>query len=118
MAFKLTKAAAEQGHTAAQYNLGSLYFTGDGTAKDADEAVRWYSAAANSGHPEAAFLLANMYQEGEDIGQDFVVAHAWATTAESADYPDAASLKREIEQQMDPSQLSEAKRLYARWQIN
>ena len=117
MAFKWTEAAAQQGHTAAQYNLGSLYFTGDGTEKNIDEAVNWYSAAANGGHPEAAFLLAKMYQEGEGVSQDLILAHAWASTAVNSEHPEALSIKTAVEKRMDAKQLSEAKRLFARWQI-
>ena len=117
MAFKWTKAAAEQGHTAAQYNLGSLYFSGDGTDEDVDQAVRWYSEAAAGGHPEAAYLLAKMYQEGEGVKQDLVLAHAWASSAINSDHPEAVEVKVAVERRMSATQLSEAKRLFARWQI-
>jgi uncharacterized protein len=116
-AFKWTKAAAEQGHTAAQYNLGSLYFSGDGTDEDVDQAVHWYSEAAAGGHPEAAYLLAKMYQEGEGVKQDLVLAHAWASSAINSDHPEAADVKVAVERRMNAAQLSEAKRLFARWQI-
>lgn len=117
MAFKWTEAAAKQGHTAAQYNLGSLYFSGDGARKNIDQAVEWYSAAARGGHPEAAFLLAKMYQEGEGVKQDLVLAHAWASTAVSVEHPEAPAVIKAVERRMNSTQLSDAKRLFARWQI-
>jgi TPR repeat protein len=118
LAFKWTEAAAKQGHSAAQYNLGSLYYSGDGTPEDLDEAINWYSKAAESGHPEAAFLLAKMYQEGEGVTADPVQAHAWASMAISRDHQGAGDIRSDIEAGMDSDQLSQAKRLFARWQIN
>jgi TPR repeat protein len=117
MAFKWTETAALQGHQAAQYNLGSLYYSGDGTDKDLDEAINWYSEAATGGHPEAAFLLAKMYQEGEGVASDSIQAHAWASLAISRDHQKAGDVRSDIEKSMSDDQLSQAKRLFARWQI-
>ena len=118
LAFKWTQAAAKQGHSAAQYNLGSLYYRGDGTTEDLDEAINWYSEAAKGGHPEAAFSLAKMYQEGEGVPADPVQAHAWASMAVSRDHQGAGDFRADIETGMDSDQLSQARRLFARWQIN
>lgn len=117
LAFKWTEAAAQQGHLAAQYNLGSLYYSGDGTDVDLDEAIDWYSEAARGGHPEAAFLLAKMYQEGEGVSSDSVQAHAWASLAINGDHQKATEVRVDIEKDMNSDQLSQAKRLFARWQI-
>ncbi|MFK7864921.1 MAG: tetratricopeptide repeat protein [Pseudohongiellaceae bacterium] len=116
-AFKWTEAAAKQGHLAAQYNLGSLYFGGDGVARDVDQAVVWYSSAAKAGHPEAAFLLAKMNQEGEGIKVNTIQAHAWASMAMAQDHPEAPSILNDLEKSMDSGQISQARRLFARWQI-
>ena len=45
--------AAEQGHVAAQYKLGSCYENGYGVKKDKDRAKEWYRRAAEQGHKEA-----------------------------------------------------------------
>ncbi|MFQ8837355.1 MAG: SEL1-like repeat protein [Oscillospiraceae bacterium] len=37
----------------AQYNLGTFYEAGIGTARDAEQAKRWYIAAARQGQDEA-----------------------------------------------------------------
>lgn len=117
LAFMWTEAAAQQGHLAAQYNLGSLYYSGDGTDKDLDNAINWYGEAARGGHPEAAYLLAKMYQEGEGVSSDLVQAHAWASLAISGDHQSAGEVRSAIEKDMSSDQLSQAKRLFARWQI-
>lgn len=45
--------AATAGHTEAQYHLGNFYAWGVGTAKDNDQALRWYAEAAGHGHVAA-----------------------------------------------------------------
>ena len=52
-AFYWTKRAAEHGDWDAQYNLGTFYEAGIGTARDAEQAKRWYIAAAQQGQDEA-----------------------------------------------------------------
>jgi hypothetical protein len=116
-AFRWTEAAAQQGHSDAQYNLASLYLSGDGVARDAEQAVVWFGKAALAGHANAAYALADLYQSGEDIARDRVTAHAWASQAVYNQHPDAEQLKQELESRLDSDELSQAKRLFARWQI-
>ncbi|MCH8176356.1 MAG: sel1 repeat family protein [Proteobacteria bacterium] len=116
-AFKWTSAAADQGHIAALFNLGSLYFSGHGTGADEDKAVELYSRSARSGSADAAITLARMYRDGESVSADPVQAHAWASMALNHEHIEAASLRDEIERGMNSQQMSEARRLFARWQI-
>ena len=44
-AVKWFRNSAEQGHVAAQYNLGNMYDTGDGVAQDAVMAYMWLDLA-------------------------------------------------------------------------
>ena len=119
-AFRWTEAAALQGHAAAQLNLGSLYYFGNGVREDRDEAVAWYGNAARAGNSAAAITLAEMYRDGDHVDRDPVLAHAWAAWAAWAaryDHPEAAAMMEELEDRMRPEQLSEARRTFARWQI-
>lgn len=116
-AFKWTSAAADQGHIAALFNLGSLYFSGQGTKADEDRAVELYSRSARSGSADAAITLARMYRDGESVSANSVQAHAWASMALNNEHVEAASLRDDIERGMNPQQLSEARSLFARWQI-
>lgn len=45
--------AAEQGHRAAQFELGVCLATGEGIAQDEVEAFAWFELAADAGHPQA-----------------------------------------------------------------
>ncbi len=117
LAFKWTDAAAQQGHLAAQFNLGSLYYSGDGTSVDKDKAVEMFGHAAKAGHANAALLLANMFADGDYVSKDAVQAHAWASMAIGNENTEAVSLRNELEKRMSSEQLSQARRLFARWQI-
>jgi hypothetical protein len=46
-----------------------------------------------------------------------VEAHAWATKAIGNGHEDGLILREQIEEDLSPSQLSQARRLFARWQI-
>ncbi len=117
LAFKWTEAAAQQGHVAAQFNLGSLYYSGDGTSVDKDKAVEMFGYAARAGHANAALLLATMFADGDHVNKNAVQAHGWASMAISNENIEAVSLREELEKRMSSEQLSQARRLFARWQI-
>jgi TPR repeat protein len=68
---------AEQGHAAAQYNLGLLYANGQGVPKDNVQARQWYEKAAVQGHAEAQVNLGILYDYGRGVPQDFKVALYW-----------------------------------------
>lgn len=116
-AFRWTEAAAQQGHVAAQFNLGSLYYSGDGTPADRDKAVEMFGLSAKAGHPNAALLLATMFAEGDHVNKDVVQAHAWASIAIRNENLDAVAFRESIQSRMNPEELSQARRLFARWQI-
>lgn len=116
-AFKWTAAAAEQGHTAAQFNLGALYYEGNGTRRNRKTAFEWYSKAAEVNYAPAQYNVAEMYYLGTGIDKDLVQAHAWASRAIENDYELATEMREDIEKDMSATQLSEARRLFARMQI-
>jgi membrane associated rhomboid family serine protease len=58
--------AAEMGEKNAQYYLGTLYESGDGTPKDKQKAMLWYRKAADQGLPEALNDVAWEYATSTD----------------------------------------------------
>ena len=116
-AFQWTERAALQGHVEAQANLGSLYLAGDGVSRDVAAAIDWLGRAARAGHASSAYTLADMYFSGSAVKRDLVQAHAWASQAVYNKATDAAGLKARIERRLDDGELSAARRLFARWQI-
>lgn len=63
-AFDTLHPLAQDGDAQAQFNLGLLYHSGMGVARDEAEAVRLYTASAEKGFPMAQEYLAVGYQEG------------------------------------------------------
>ena len=76
-----TQRAAEQGHVGAQYNIGVLYFLGDGVSKDVREALKWFRKAAEQGLAEAQDRIGYSYYRGEGITQNFREAMRWSRKA-------------------------------------
>ena len=52
--------AANQGHAAAQYNLGNAYYFSEGVSADETQAVYWWRKAAEQGHRMAINSLSNI----------------------------------------------------------
>jgi TPR repeat protein len=60
-AFPMLKTAAEAGRPPAATLLGWLYEGGRGTAKSAEDAMRWYRFAAEQGQPDAMAALGRLH---------------------------------------------------------
>ena len=69
--------AAQQGDSWAQFNLGLMYFKGQGVAQDYKEAVRFFQLAALQDNAEAQSNLGVMYNEGRGVAQDYKEAAYW-----------------------------------------
>jgi len=68
---------AEQGFTAAQFNLGQLYANGQGVPQDYVQARQWWEKAAVQGDVEAATNLGTLYLNGQGGVQDDQKAVDW-----------------------------------------
>ncbi len=61
-----------RGNPEAQYQAGLMFYEGEGTKVDYDEAFGWFGKAAEQGHAEAMFQMANMLAQGLKEAQDFL----------------------------------------------
>ena len=77
--------AAEQGDADAQYNLGTMYATGQGLSQNNAEAARWYRLAAEQGDANAQRNL--MYLEGR---QDFPQGNTEAVVPTETTQPESS----------------------------
>lgn len=89
-AFREFSIAAEEGLDLAQYNLGILYFTGQGVEQNLEAAFKWTESAARQGHLAAQFNLATLYYDGQGTPEDRDLAVTWFSQAGKAGNPDAA----------------------------
>ena len=59
------------------FNLGLMYFNGQGVPQDYAQAAKWFRLAADQGNADAQFHLGLMYYFGEGVSQDDVEAAKW-----------------------------------------
>ena len=92
-AYKLLLPLAEQGDAAAQYNLGLMYYTGQGVPQDYKEAVKWYRLSAEQGYAEGQYNLGVIYHEGQGVGQgvpqDYIEGLKWYRLAAKQGFTNA-----------------------------
>jgi TPR repeat protein/V8-like Glu-specific endopeptidase len=69
--------SANQGHAGAQYNVGNMYYKGDGVVKDYTIAREWFEKAAEQGHARAQYNVGNMYYNGDGVDKDDKKAFEW-----------------------------------------
>ncbi len=86
-AARIWQPLAEQGHVAAQLNLGTLYDFGYGVEPAPVIAARWYRAAAVQGNRAAQFNLAMMYATGRGLHQNSNQAKHWYQKAAEQNLP-------------------------------
>jgi TPR repeat protein/CHAT domain-containing protein len=80
---------AERGDAEAQYNLGMMYYFGEGVTQNDIEAAKWFRKAAQQGHADAQFSLGGMYYLGEGVTQNDVEAAKWFRKAAEQGHADA-----------------------------
>src|SRR5882762_6046609 len=80
-AMRLIRPLAEQGNTAAGYNLGTIYYNGEGTRRDYAEALKLYRMAAEHGAVESARRAGFMYANGQVVPSDEAEALRWSRLA-------------------------------------
>jgi TPR repeat protein len=121
-ALKLWRPLAAQGNAFAQSNLGFMYDSGQGVARDLGEAAKWYRLAAEQGNAFAQSNLGSLYAGGEGVPQDYVQAYVWASLAATRfpasakdDRKQAARNRDHVASLMTPEQLAEAKKLAKAW---
>jgi len=81
--------AAAQGESAAQFNLGLMFYLGQGVEQDYVKAVRWYRLAAAQGNAGAQYNLGVMFSTGQGVAQDYVESVRWYRLAAAQGNADA-----------------------------
>lgn len=106
---------AAGGHGRAQYNMGILYFKGEGVVQDYDEAMRRFRDAADRGAQGAALSLAVMYAQGFGTDADPAIAYKWARVADNEGSPEAAHWRATLQRQLTAEQIKLAEEQAAAW---
>jgi TPR repeat protein len=72
---------ADKGDSSAQYELGEIYYIGDGVSKNLPKAFILFSKAAEMGLPEAQYSLGYIYKNGIGIEIDEKKSVQWFEAA-------------------------------------
>jgi hypothetical protein len=83
-ALTLFQLAAEHGEPRAMFELGKIYRSGEGVAKDVTQSVNWFEKAANAGNASAMDYMGAMYRMGEGVPKDDRQAFSWYSKAAAA----------------------------------
>jgi len=89
--------AVDQGHAAAQLELGVLYGHGQGVEQDHAQTVMWYRKAAEQGYVLAQDYLGFMYRDGWGVERDDAQAIEWFRKAAEQGDGDAQEALRKME---------------------
>lgn len=81
--------AAAQGIAVAQFNLGSMFATGQGVVQDYAEAEKWFRLAAAQGNADAQCSIGVMYFNGYGVAEDSAEAAKWYRLAAAQGNMDA-----------------------------
>lgn len=71
----------DDGGQNSNYNLGVMYFKGEGVKPDRLQGVEYFKKAAEQGHKNAQFILGTLFDKGEDVIQDRAAAAKWYKSA-------------------------------------
>jgi len=87
--------AAEEGLHLAQYNLGVMYYTGQGVEQSYENAFHWLSQAADQGHLNSMFNLATMYYNGQGVNSALMQIWPLSLISRRQNLQDAATWYQE-----------------------
>jgi hypothetical protein len=111
--FEKLKAKAERGEVESQNDLGVYYYKGEGVAKDAVAAMKWWRTAAEQGFAAAQYNLGCRCIAGEGVASDYVEAYKWLSLASAQGDDGARRVLPTIEREMTSEQIFEGSRLAA-----
>ena len=88
-AVALYQQAANQNLPQAQYQIGYMYYAGDGIQRNDAMAAAWLKKAADQGLAQAQMMMGVLYSNGRGVPQSFVLAAQWYTKAAEQQYAQA-----------------------------
>jgi len=106
--------ASLKGDSQAQYELGNLFYTGQGVDKDYFNAREWWLESAAQGNLDAQQKLGYLYSEGLGVQRDFEKARLWYSKAAKRGHAEAQTLLGSLyhEGNRIPTDYSEAFKWY------
>ena len=107
--------AAVRGLGDGLYRLALLYDAGRGVEQDATKAAALFERASARSNAQARTALGRKYYVGDGVPQDLVVAYMYLTLGAGLGDNSGTELLNQIELELAPSRLDEARRLARSW---
>ncbi|MCG8325150.1 MAG: sel1 repeat family protein [Thiotrichales bacterium] len=95
-AFQQFDVRARAGDPIAQYNLGFMYYGGEGIDQDETQAFYWFNQSARAGYAPSQDVLAYMYNHGLGVDRDRVRAYVWYSIAATNGIFLAESIRKKL----------------------
>ena len=112
-AFKIWTKEIKQGNKEAMYNMGLLYYFGQGVDQDLNLAFKYCKKAALKGSARAQNNIAFMHMRGIGTKKSYISAYAWSLIAIENGY-NSHGIRDDARVNLTPAMLSDANRLSAR----
>jgi len=109
-AVKLWRKLATTGDVQSQCNLGEIFWTGDGVAKDLTESAKWCMLAAEQNDVVAQLRLGEMFEKGQGLPKDEIEAYKWYNLAAAKQIIGALAGLANLEKRLTPEQIAEGKK--------
>jgi TPR repeat protein len=87
--YKREHEAAARGEADAQFNLGIIYYKGQGVPQNFAEAFGAFKLASEQGKTQAQYYLGIMYEQGQGTQQDYAEAAQWLELSAKEGNPDS-----------------------------
>ena len=110
-ALKIWTVEAEEGNKEAIYNIGLLYFFGNGVEKNLPLAFEYCQKSAFMGSPRAQNNLAFMYNKGLGVEKSYIDSYVWASIAIKHGY-NSQLIRDDARIQLTPAMLRDARKLF------
>ncbi len=110
-ALKEWRPLAEKGDSRAQYNLGLMYYDGQGVPQDYAQAANWFERSAQQDYVKAQHNLGAMYGAGKGVKRDHVVAYKWLNVCAAKGDAGCVSQRDLIAKKLNASKLATAQRM-------
>jgi len=108
LAFPLLKAAADQGHVEATYQVGLAYLSGQGTLQNYRSALEYFTKSAELGHMESEYRLGLLYRDGLATPPNKETAYLWLNIAAARGHEDALLFRDKLAAVMSSQELHRA----------
>ena len=97
--------AAAQGDPNAQFNLATLYFSGEGIPEHFIKGLEWYTTAASQGQAFAQNMLGTVYYRAIGIAVERIAAYVWWSMADTSVKITSGEKLDELKKQMTDAEI-------------